>query len=61
MNYLNGLTWGRIPGVRFLVHPNNKVTAGISLENRHSTIGGSGGGGTPMLPAALWPATTITE
>jgi hypothetical protein len=53
VNYINGLTWGRIPGVRFLVHPNDKVTAGISLENAEQYIGGSGGGGTPVLPAAL--------
>jgi hypothetical protein len=53
VNYINGLTWGRIPGVRFIVHPNDKVTAGISLENAEQYIGGSGGGGTPVLPAAL--------
>src|SRR5262249_428420 len=33
VNYLNGLTWGRIPGIRFVYHhPSNKFTAGISLE-----------------------------
>jgi hypothetical protein len=57
VNYMNGLTWGRIPGIRFLYHPNEKVTAGISLENSSQYFGGSGGGGTPTLPAALSSAT----
>ena len=53
VNYMNGLTWGRIPGVRFLLHPSEKVTWGISLENAAQYFGGSGGGGTPTLPTAL--------
>ena len=55
VNYMNGLTWGRIPGIRFLYHPTNKITAGISLENAAQYFGGSGGGGAPTLPAALAP------
>jgi hypothetical protein len=55
VNYMNGLTWGRIPGIRFLYHPSEKVTAGISLENASQYFGGSGGGGMPTLPAALAP------
>jgi hypothetical protein len=50
---MNGLTWGRIPGVRFLLHPSEKVTWGLSLENSAQYFGGSGGGGLPTLPAAL--------
>jgi hypothetical protein len=57
VNYMNGLTWGRIPGIRFLYHPNEKVTFGVSLENAAQYFGGSGGGGTPTLPAALSSAT----
>jgi hypothetical protein len=57
VNYLNGLTWGRIPGIRFLYHPTEKVTIGVSAENATQYFGGSGGGGLPTLPAAL--ATTI--
>jgi hypothetical protein len=57
VNYLNGLTWGRIPGIRFLYHPTEKATIGLSLENSTQYFGGSGGGGTPTLPAGL--ATTI--
>jgi hypothetical protein len=53
VNYMNGLTWGRIPGVRFLYHPTEKITFGLSLENSAQYFGGSGGGGTPTLPAAL--------
>ena len=54
VNYLNGLTWGRIPGIRFLYHgKGDKITAGISLENSDQYFGGSGGGGVPTLPAAL--------
>ena len=53
VNYMNGLTWGRIPGVRFLIHPSQKVTWGLSLENSAQYFGGSGGGGIPVLPAAL--------
>jgi hypothetical protein len=53
VNYINGLTWGRIPGVRFLYHPTEKVTFGLSLENSSQYFGGSGGGGVPTLPSAL--------
>jgi TolA-binding protein len=58
VNYLNGLTWGRIPGLRFLYHPSKAVTLGISAENSSQYFGGSGGGGVPTLPAAL---TTLTS
>jgi hypothetical protein len=53
VNYLNGLTWGRIPGLRFLYHFNEKVTWGLSLENASQYFGGSGGAGNPTLPTAL--------
>lgn len=53
VNYTNGLYWGRIPGIRFIGHPNSKVTFGLALENSTQYFGGSGGGGTPVLPAAL--------
>jgi hypothetical protein len=56
VNYTNGLYWGRIPGIRFIAHPNNKVAFGVSLENSTQYFGGSGGGGIPTLPTAL--ATT---
>jgi hypothetical protein len=53
VNYMNGLTWGRIPGIRALYHPSEKVTFGLSLENATQYAGGSGGGAVPTLPAAL--------
>jgi hypothetical protein len=53
VNYLNGLTWGRIPGYRFLYHPSNKITWAIAAENTSQYFGGSGGGGVPTLPALL--------
>jgi len=53
VNYLNGLTWGRIPGLRFLYHFNEKVTWGLSLENASQYFGGSGGAGNPTLPTAV--------
>ena len=56
VNYTNGLYWGRIPGIRFIGHPNNKVAFGMALENSTQYFGGSGGGGIPTLPAALTTA-----
>jgi hypothetical protein len=56
VNYMNGLTWGRIPGIRFLYHAGEKTTIGVSLENAAQYFGGSGGGGTPTLPAAFTSA-----
>jgi hypothetical protein len=53
VNYQNGLTWSRNPQFRFIIHPNEKVAMGISLENPEQYIGGSGGGGLVTLPAAL--------
>jgi hypothetical protein len=53
VNYMIGLPWARTAGARVLYHPNNKVTFGLSLENPDQYIGGSGGGPTIVLPAAL--------
>jgi len=47
------LTWTRSPGVRFLYHPNDKVTMGLSVENPDAYMGGSGGGPSIVLPGAL--------
>jgi len=53
VNYLNGLAWGRIPGIRFLYHSNgDKINFGVSLENADQYFGGSGGASSPLLPAA---------
>jgi hypothetical protein len=53
VNYMAGLTWTRQPGVRFLYHPSDRVTVGLSLENPDAYIGGSGGGSGITLPSAL--------
>jgi hypothetical protein len=53
VNYMAGLTWTRQPGMRVLYHPSNKVTFGFSAENPDQYAGGSGGGSTVVLPAAL--------
>lgn len=52
VNYVNGLTWTRQPGVRVIYHASNKVTAGISFEQPEQYIGGAGGGSTITLPTA---------
>lgn len=54
-NYLNGLPWGRVPGMRVLYHPSEKLTLGLSLENATQYFGGSGGAGVPVLPSNLAP------
>jgi len=61
VNYTNGLTWGRVPGIRFLAHPSEKVTWGIAAENAAQYFGGSGGGGIPTLPALLQGANFIGQ
>ena len=53
VNYMAGLPWARTAGARLLIHPNDKVTFGLSFENPDQYIGGSGGGPTITLPAAL--------
>jgi hypothetical protein len=53
VNYMAGLTWTRQPGLRVLLHPNDKVTFGLSLENPDQYMGGSSGGGAVVLPSAL--------
>jgi hypothetical protein len=58
VNYIVGLTWTRQPGMRFLYHPSNKVTMGLSLENPNQYAGGYGGATTIVTPAALTALTT---
>jgi len=53
VNYMAGLTWTRQPGFRVLYHFGNTATWGFSAENPDQYIGGSGGGSTIVLPAAL--------
>jgi hypothetical protein len=53
VNYMAGLTWTRQPGMRILLHPTSKVTAGLSFENPDQYVGGQAGGSGITLPAAL--------
>src|ERR1019366_5181003 len=53
INYMAGLTWTRQPGMRVLYHPNKTVTFGFSAEQATQYMGGSAGGRTSVLPAAL--------
>jgi hypothetical protein len=53
VNYMAGLTWTRQAGVRFLYHPSQQVTMGVSFENPDQYMGGSSGGSSVVLPSAL--------
>jgi len=53
VNYVIGLTWTRQPGFRFLYHPSNMVTMGLSLENPDQYMGGANGSTAVALPSAL--------
>jgi hypothetical protein len=50
VNYMVGLTWGRVPQFRAVYHPSNTIAAGISLEEPQQYIGGSGGQGSITFP-----------
>jgi len=52
VNYLNGLTWGRIPEFRFVYHPSDIAAVAFAVGNPEQYIGGSGGGSTITLPSA---------
>jgi len=53
VNYQAGLVWGRIPELRFVYHPSNKVAFAVALESPEQYVGGSAGGGTVVFPATL--------
>ena len=53
INYMAGLTWSRQPGIRVLLHPSNTLTFGFSVEQPDQYMGGSAGGSSSVLPAAL--------
>jgi len=56
VNYQLGLVWGRIPELRFVYHPSDKVTMAVALDNPEQYIGGSGGAGVTVLPTNLVPS-----
>jgi hypothetical protein len=53
VNYQAGLVWGRIPELRLVIHPTNKVAFAVALDSPEQYAGGSAGGPTITLPAAL--------
>jgi hypothetical protein len=59
VNYQLGLVWGRIPELRFVVHPNSKVAFAVALDSPEQYGGGSAGGPKIILPAAFTPNTTV--
>ena len=52
-NYQVGLVWERVPQFRFIYHASKIATFGLSVENADQYLGGNGGVGTPVIPAAL--------
>jgi len=53
VNYQAGLFWGRIPELRFVYHPSKQVAFAVALDSPDQYAGGSSGGGSIVLPAAL--------
>jgi hypothetical protein len=53
VNYLPGLFWGRIPELRVVYHPTKQVAFALALDSPDQYGGGSAGGGSIILPAAL--------
>jgi hypothetical protein len=53
VNYQLGLVWGRIPELRFVLRPTDKVAFAVALDSPEQYIGGSAGGATITLPATL--------
>src|SRR5580704_5072780 len=40
-NYQMGLTWQRVPGVRFIAHATDSVAVGVAIENPEQYVGGA--------------------
>lgn len=53
VNYQLGLVWGRIPELRVVYHPSDKLAFAVALDSSEQYIGGSAGGSTITLPSAL--------
>jgi TolA-binding protein len=52
VNYQVGLVWGRIPELRFVYHPSNKVALAVALDSPEQYDGGANG-----APSATYPST----
>jgi hypothetical protein len=53
VNYQLGLVWGRIPELRFVLHPTNKTAFAVALDSPEQYVGKSAGGGSVIYPAAF--------
>ena len=53
VNYQSGLTWGRIPELRFVVHPSDKVAFAVALDSPEQYVGGSAGAPVITPPSGL--------
>jgi hypothetical protein len=53
VNYQAGLFWGRIPELRLVYHPSNKVAAAVAIDSPDQYVGGSSGGPTVTFPSAI--------
>jgi hypothetical protein len=60
VNYQLGLTWGRIPGFRYVYHANDKTAFALALENSEPYVGGGNGGSGAVLPAAISTANATS-
>ena len=54
-DYQAGLVFARLPELRFVYYPGEKVALAVALDSPEQYMGGSGGGGKITLPAALAP------
>ena len=53
VNYQAGLVWGRIPELRFVLHPTNTAAFAVALSSPEQYIGGSSGAGTVTFPSGF--------
>jgi hypothetical protein len=60
VNYQAGLTWARQPGIRLAYHASPAWTVAFAAENAEQYVGGSGGAG-PVVPPAALATTVFTE
>jgi len=53
VNYQAGLTWGRIPELRFVWHPSDQVALAVAFDHTEQYIGGSSGAPLVTFPSNL--------
>jgi hypothetical protein len=53
VNYQAGLVWARIPELRLVIHPTDKIALAVAADSPEQYGGGSAGAPTITLPSAL--------